>query len=251
MSNGPLTTSGALSLIVFSLAVPLFAQQPAFEVASVKLNPGTSPWTAGIGLRHGSLTAANATLRAMLAAAFGMAESRIIGPKWLDDRHFDLMAKSPQGVPDSQMKPMLQSLLSERFGLKEHRETREMPIYDLVIAKGGVKMPVFPKEVPPATYPRGFPMARGSGTIEQLAKTLAQIAGRPVFDKTGVAERYNYVLSFAPLTPRTESASTADEPTPPDLFKALQEQLGLRLEANKGSLEVVIVDRIERTPSGN
>jgi uncharacterized protein (TIGR03435 family) len=233
-------------ILLILLASNAFAQ---FEVASIKPSSPDARMGTGLQLRNGRLTGSTVTLRATLATAFGLSEPRIMGADSLDKDRFDWIAKSPDGVPDSEMKPMLQALLRDRFHLAVHRETREMPVYDLVVAKGGVKMPVYPAEEHPVpTYPAGTPMMRGTFTMSQLANGLSRLAGRPVFDKTGLTERYNLVLSFAPLTPRT---ADAPEFGPPDLSTALQEQLGLRLEAKKEGVEVIVVDHITRTPSEN
>jgi uncharacterized protein (TIGR03435 family) len=115
-------------------------QSPSFEVASIKASAPGEPGSAFGGIHHGTFRASNVPLRQVLAAAYGMSETRVIGPDWLDKTRFDILAKSPPGIPDSQLKPMLQSLLKERFKLTAHLETREMAVYHLVLAKGGVKM---------------------------------------------------------------------------------------------------------------
>jgi uncharacterized protein (TIGR03435 family) len=120
------------------------------------------------------------SLREVLAAAYGMSLARVIGPGWLDKDRFDTIAKSPPGVPDTQLQPMLQTLLKERFKLTAHLETRELPVYYLVIAKDGVKMPVYPAQDHGPAHPEN----------------------RPVIDRTGSTERYNVPLSFAPLSPQ-------------------------------------------------
>jgi uncharacterized protein (TIGR03435 family) len=121
-----------------------------------------------------------------------MAGPRVIGPDWLDKNRFDILAKSPHGVPDSELKPMLQTLLQDRFKLTSHRETIEMPVYYLRVARGGVKMPVYPARDPgpdrPADDPsvRGFPMMRGTFTASTLADVMARVVNRPGLDRTGL-----------------------------------------------------------------
>lgn len=228
------------------------AQSPAFEVAAIRLNAATGPQM-GINreLRNGRLSGAYVTLRRLLAVAYGMTEPRIIGPAWSDQNRFDIAAKSPNGVPDSELKPMLQGLLKERFKLWDHLETREMPVYYLVVAKDGVKMAVYPAVGRPLDDPavRGLPTMRGTSTIATLADRMTFFVDRPVIDKTGLTERYNWFLTFSPLTSQT--GDTAPELGAPDFFTAVQKQLGLKLEPGKDNVEVVVVDQMEQLPTEN
>ena len=123
-----------------------------------------------------------------------------------------------------------------------------MAAYDLAIAKGGPKMPVYPS-APGASNngnQRGYPMVRLSGTTTRLAAILSTYVDRPVIDKTGLTQRYEIFLSFS-----LPSVRAVPESAPPDLFTAVKEQLGLMLKVTKASLDVVVVDHIERTPSAN
>jgi uncharacterized protein (TIGR03435 family) len=239
-------------LIALCAATLLSAQSPAFEVAAIRLNTDTGPMMViAPELRHGLLTASKVTLRAMVAVAYGMTDPRIIGPDWLDKNRFDVAGRAPARTSDSQIKPMLQNLLKDRFRLKTHLETRELPVYYLRVAKGGVKMAVYPAVERPIedTIGHGFPMSRGTSTASRLADMMTFFVNRPVVDKTGLTERYNYVLSFAPMSPQTESS--APEFAPPDFFTAVQKQLGLKLEPGKDNLEVVVVDHMEQLPTEN
>jgi uncharacterized protein (TIGR03435 family) len=191
-------------------------------------------------------------MRHLLAAAYGVSEPRIIGPDWLDKNRFDIMAKSPGGTPDSELKPMFQTLLKERFGLAAHLETRKLPVYYLGVAKGGVKMSVYPAPehslVDPNVRCSGGSM-RGTSTTSQIAENLARLVGQPILDKTGLSERFNYYLCYAPLSPQTDG--NASEFGPPDLFTAVQNQAGLKLESAKDDVEVVVVDHMEQMPTEN
>jgi uncharacterized protein (TIGR03435 family) len=192
-------------LAVACVAVCAVAQSPAFEVAAIRLSNDPPFMITGPGLRHGLLTATKVTLRRLITAAYGMTEPRVIGPDWLDQDHFDVAGRSPEGVPDSELRPMLRALLKDRFHLAVHSETREMPVYDLVVAKGGVRMALYPAPERPLDNPaiRGFPMMRGTATTAQLADTMASFVNRPVINKTGLSKRYNYFAAFAPLSPQT------------------------------------------------
>jgi len=237
-------------------AGPLCAQSPAFEVAAIRLNDDTGPMMIiGPGMRNGRLNGGKVTLRQLLAVAYGMAEPRIIGPSWLDKNRFDITAKAPDGVADSQLEPMLQALLKDRFALATHQETRPMPVYYLVVAPGGVKMPLYPAPDKGPEHPgddasvRGFPMMRGALPMSQLADSMSRLVDRPVIDKTGLIGRYSFFLSFAPISP--QSGEKTSEFAPPDFFTAVQKQLGLKLEPAKDNVTVVVVDHMEQLPTEN
>jgi len=189
----------------------------------------------------------------LLAAAYGMTEPRIIGPGWLDSDRFDILAKSPEGVPDSAKETMLQALLQDRFKPVAHLTMREMPVYFLEVAKSGVKMPIYPAQDrgpdrPGHQYP-GAAMMRGTGTTAQIAFLLSRIVNRPVLDRTGLTDRYNFFLFYAPLSPRNgDHEAELDQP---DIFAAIQEQLGLKFQPGRDNVQVVVVDHIERMPTEN
>lgn len=244
---------GAAFLFAGTVGAQSQADQPKFEVATIK---PSSPDSHGIrmgigaGLRNGRFIAGDQSLKEMIAAAYGVTTNRVFGPDWLDAARFDFLGKSPEGVHDTEMRPMLQALLKDRFGLVSHTELREMPVYELVVARDGVKMPVFParpKQSDETHDPRIATMVGTAATTTRLAEQLSNLAGRPVVDKTRLTERYNYVLRFA----RPEAHEDLPETAPPDLFGAVQEQLGLRLQPGKANLEVIVVDHMERTPSEN
>jgi uncharacterized protein (TIGR03435 family) len=243
-------------LCLFTIANPLgvFAQSAAFEVALIKPSPDDElPMTVGPNLRNGTLHGKRVTLRMLLAAAYGMTEPRIIGPTWLSGIRFDIVAKSPQGIPDSALEPMLQTLLKDRFKLRVHHTVRKMPVYFLEIGKAGVKMPLYPArdrgpDRPGEQY-RGAAMMRGTGTPSQLAERMSNILNRPVLVGTNLTDRYNYFLVFAPLSPQV--GDHEPELAQPDIFAAVQEQLGLKLRPARDKIEVVVVDHIEPIPTDN
>jgi uncharacterized protein (TIGR03435 family) len=223
----------------------LHAQSPAFEVASVRVNKTDSGGSNFPRLTKGTLMAQNVTMRMILQSAYGLTALQITGPGWLDSDHFDLAGKAPAGVPDTEVMPMLQSLLKERFQLAAHRETKEMPVYNLVVAKDGLKISPFDPAHPPATPPRNgaASMIMGPGTMSGLASMLVSAAGRPVIDKTGLEGRYGYAFTFSPMAAVDQGQM--------DIFEALQQQLGLRLESARAPIETLVVDHIERTPTEN
>ena len=215
--------AAGIIVVIVTTGSALRAQSPAFEVATVKVNRSGSGASNGPRLTNGRLSAENGTLKRFLQVAYDLNALQISGPGWLDSDRFDLAAKSPQGVPDSDLMPMLQSLLKERFQLTLHRENKEMPVYDLIVAKEGLKISVFdPSHIPP-TPPRNgaASMIIGPMTISGLAKTLTPAAGRPVIDKTGLEGRYFCAVTFSPLKAQTNSNVT--EVAPLDIFAAVQQ----------------------------
>jgi uncharacterized protein (TIGR03435 family) len=191
-------------------------------------------------------------LTMLLFIAYGVKDFQVIGfPKAMESTQYRITAKPPQGSPavdpgtrNAQFQERLQSLLEERFHLVCHKENRDLPLYELVVAKGGPKLTEVPAN--PANFklrlPRGRILLEGGGTMSYLAILLGNHLNRPVTDKTGLTARYAIDLQFAPL-------DSTDDPRP-SLFTALQEQLGLKLEARKGPSEVLVIDHVEK-PSEN
>lgn len=240
-----------LAALAAIVPLPLPGQSPAFEVASIRLSEDEHSPSIAPGLRNGRLTAHKATLRQILSRASELTEPQVIGPDWLDKVRFDIVARAPQGVPDSAMAPMLLALLEERFKLAAHRELRTVPVFHLTVAPGGVKMPLHPVRSPIVKPPgvRGAATMGGAATPADIAKQLSFVLGRPVIDKTGLTDRYSYYAFFAPVS----SQPGADEPEfrPPDVFTAIQKQMGLKLEPAKDAVSLLIVDHIERLPTEN
>ena len=263
----------------------LLAQTPAenlaFEVASVK--PNTSgDGRVMLGVQPGGrFTATNVPLRMLLRQAYDVQDFQVVGgPDWLASDRFDVIAKAPEGeITFELMRPMLRTLLAERFKLRVHNETREMPVYDLVKARSdgtlgpnltpstvdcatalGGRQGGGPPPAPPQPGQRvdcGFiiglgRMSVGGMPIEQLARDLSPMVGRVVLDKTGLTGNYSYELTYAPEQlgggppPLLNGAPPTFDPNLPSIFTALQEQLGLKLDSARGPVEVLVIDRAER-----
>jgi uncharacterized protein (TIGR03435 family) len=167
-----------------------------------------------------------------------------------DDTVYDIAAKAEGDgtATRAQFRLMLQTLLADRFNLKFHRETRELPVYAMVIGKGGVKFKESPPEKPSRTYGgvngRNQYMEYSQATMETVADGIG--ADRPVIDKTGLTGKYDIRLEATP------EFRINNNPQPDDLriFDAIQQQLGLKLEAQKAMIEVLVVDRMDK-PSAN
>ncbi len=215
-----------------------------FEVATVRPNHSGSHAGRGPSARNGKFAAENISLKTLVAAAYEVREFQIAGPDWLASEQYDIAAKLPEGVPDSQTAPMLRTLLEDRFHLQTHRETAEMSIYALVVGKGG---PKFRQLEPGETFKMpAFPPNSSStllnGTMARWGEVLSGIVGRPVLDKTGITGSFLFMLMF--------SSDQADSPSP-DIFGAVEEELGLKLEPQKGPVEILKIDRADKAPTEN
>jgi bla regulator protein BlaR1 len=243
------------------------APRPSFEVASVK-PADTNDQLFFIGFQPGGRFTANANLKMVIGAAYDVRNHQISGgPSWIESAKFEIEAKAENGAdfapgPNGagQERLMLQSLLEERFKLALHRETKEEPVYELTVGKGGPKL----KEVadPGKGGPQGMGMGRGklTGTaapIAILVNVLSQQLGRSVIDKTGLGGRYDFTLTYTPdasqaaaFGPPGPNAPPPPDPNGPSIFTAIQEQLGLRLESAKGPVDVLVIDHAEK-PDAN
>jgi uncharacterized protein (TIGR03435 family) len=253
-----------LSVVLFTLiglvltgtaGSALWAQSTAFEVATVKIHPAGDNGFSDPALKNGTFTARNVSMRRLLRDAYGLSDLQITGPDWLDSDRYVLVAKSPQGVPDSDLMPMLQALLKERFHLAVHREMKEMPVFDMVVAKGGLKIWLFDAARPvvkpplPAHVTSAMEASNGVVTMPELATRLTASAGRPVLDKTGLKGRYGFFLLYTTLSAQSDDATAGSGP--PDFFAAVEQQLGLRLEPKKEAVEILGVEHAERVPTEN
>lgn len=202
--------------------------------------------------------AKNYTLKLLIAAAWDLNPRAVSGgPSWMDSDHYDIAALTPGGTRPSrsQQMDMLRSLISGRFQLQFHREQKEFSIYELSVAKGGSKLkestasPTDPSNVVSTVYPQKLVMPARNVTMDEFVSVLQRaILDRPVVNKTGLTGRYDFDLEWAP--DETEfggeiPAASSDAPSPP-LFTAVQEQLGLRLEATRGPISTLVVDKAER-----
>jgi bla regulator protein BlaR1 len=288
-----LVTSGIVALGVVSAlraqAPATDTNPPAFEVASVRPNRSGANANS-IGLQPGGgFRAINAPLRALIAVAYGtprpLFDFQISGgPKWIESDRFDIVAKAaggPQPGPDGPTREnlMLRSLLAERFQLAVHRQTKELPIYRLVIARTDGKFGAQLRPVatdcaafrsamlarggpPPSPAPgermpcavRMFPgrLSGDASTIAQLTDMLARLVNRTIVDRTGLTGPFDFDLQWTPdqLTqgrgePPLGAPPLAIDPNGPSIFTAVQEQLGLKLESTKGPVDVLVIDHVE------
>ena len=226
------------------------AGRPEFDAASIKPNT-SSDGHSSTRLTPGEALLGNVSLRKCIALAWNISEDResaISAPAWLDFEKFDIVAKFPPETPTDEVRTMMQNLLIDRFRLKLHTASKEAPVYALVIGKNE---PKFGQSAPDTqgTFSmnaghlagRAVPM---SALADRLSSHLFGL-DRPVVDRTGLQGLYDFMLDWTP-----DSVQGPDD-SRPSLFTAIQEQLGLKLEAAKGAMAILVIDSIERKPASN
>jgi len=276
--------------MIVPMAVEVFAafglfSQPApltFEVASIKPSPPDEQHFMIQFQPGGGLRATGVTLKMLITQAYDVREFQVSGgPGWINTERYDIVARpehnadsdpppeDPRKMSDEQRKTLgeqmrarLVALLADRFRLKVHRETQQALAYLLVVGKNGPKL----KQTEEGSETRGrMRMGRGELNgdgvkLEFLAQVLANQLGRPVVDKTGLTGNYDIKLAWTPdpgqpapgplgPPPGLEPPPVPD-PSGPSIFTAIEEQLGLRLESQKGPIETIVIDSVEK-PSEN
>jgi bla regulator protein blaR1 len=253
---------------IFLAAGALRAQtKQEFDVATIKPTGGDDSRTLVQVLPGGGLKASGTTLKFLITQAYEVRPYQISGGSgWINTDRFDIVAKSdgshaaenaaikPNQLTEQQykrmseqMRPRLQALLADRFRLRLHRETKEEPVYELLVGKRG-------STLQPSNDFKGLRIGRGQytgagATLEMLTIALATQLDRSVIDRTGLRGAFNFKLEWTP-----DGLAGGDPPTDasagPSLFTALQEQLGLTLKSTKGPVEVLVIDSVDR-PSAN
>jgi uncharacterized protein (TIGR03435 family) len=238
------------------IASQAWSAQPEFEVASIKPNNsadfnGTWRFTGG-----GLFTGENIPLRFLIMSAFQMRDNQLSGvPGWANQVKYDIQARGPGAPDEDQIAVMLQSLLKDRFHFEYHKVTKEGPVYALVPAKGGIRLQESregPCAPPASDKPETVQCATWFThrneldakriTMLKFAIVLSAQLDRPVVDRTGYTKTFDAHLEWIP----TEIAVDPNGEPGPSIFTAIQEQLGLRLEAQKGPVETLVIDHIER-----
>jgi uncharacterized protein (TIGR03435 family) len=271
------------SLVILGSGLAFAQPAPApltFEVASVKPSGGDDHRVGIQFMPGGGLRTTGTTLKFLVTFAYDVRDFQVSGgPGWINSDRFDIVAKSERGSPESeapadlrnmtdaqmkttaeQMRLKLQALLADRFQLTLHHETKEQPVYALVVGKNGSKLKE--SEVKAGERRRMMRMGRSElnaegVAIDMLTNTLSNVLGRPVIDRTGLKGNYDFKLQWTPDPGQSGGPfggpppPGADAPPPPDpngpsIFTAVQEQLGLRLESQKGPVDLIVIDRVEK-----
>jgi uncharacterized protein (TIGR03435 family) len=277
--------SGLMLASAFAPRWIAFAQQPprpAFDVASIKPNVSGVRGPTFAPMSGGRLTVENNPVTNLIGNAYGVRRNQIVGgPGWMDSDRFDIEARAEGSPSKDQLMLMLQTLLEDRFKLRVHLETRELPVFILTAAKGGVKLKPWQEGScvtidpfnPPAPLPRGEEPPKRCGNNLVFDKGLntewvatridmkgltgalsGPILRRPVIDKTGFKGTFDINLEWTtdqnPAVGPDGQGQTSTDAAGPSIFTVLQEQLGLKLESAKGPVEVLVIDRVEK-PDAN
>jgi uncharacterized protein (TIGR03435 family) len=228
----------------------LLAQPAAFDVASVKRNPAGYGTATRMKGSPGRIDYVGVPLKWLIRQAYRVQDSQISGPDWLNTEAYDIAATYPAQTPSRLVSEMWQTLLAERFKLAIRRETKDVPAYLLVVAKGGAKLQ--PVDAPPGGFqvkPDG-PVRhfRSQTSIAGLAVYLSDLLAMPVVDRTELKGTFDLALDFtlAEQVPADDSQINL-----PLLPAAVEAQLGLKLELKKAPLQVVVVEHAEKVPTGN
>ena len=250
---GPLRAQDGSSLKTVQPAMMPKDEDPDWEAVTIKPSDPSDP-VSHINIRGRNVMIESQSVEAMMRFAYGVQHSQIVGaPEWMKTERWDVA-----GVPDGQGKPnlpqfqsMMRKLLAERFGLTLHHEQREMPVFALTVAKGGTKL------VKSTRNPSFGPGSGGSAangiedhrytntSMSDLALMLMIYVDRPIVDQTGLQERFDFELRWT----KDDAAATGTD-SPPGLFTAIQEQLGLKLQPAKAPADVLVIDKVQR-PSAN
>jgi uncharacterized protein (TIGR03435 family) len=277
----------AASAMLLAQAAPV---RPEFEVASIKPSatvPLAEKVHVGVQIDGAQVHCTYLSLKDYIRIAYQVKEYQITGPEWLASQRFDIHAKLPEGGR-GQFREMLQNLLADRFAVKMHRDSKEFPVFGVVVGKGGLKMKESPLDpetqagvsVAAEGSARGTTVNFGRGayfsladnkfearklTMAQLADSLGRFIERPVVDMTELKGTYDLTLEFTPEEYRVlliRTALSAGVNLPPEvmrllegasdesLFKGLQ-AMGLKLESRKAPLEVLVIDSASKTPTEN
>ncbi len=247
----------------------LFASYGAFgqfEVASIKpshtLQPnGEVNRRESVTATPGNLTMRNVSLKSALQWAYGVKDYQIRGPGWLGDERYDILAKAAGAVGEPELRRMLQPLLTERFKMTLHHETKELPAYVLLAGKNGPKMLAGDPAGESKMQPNGQILTVKDTSTQELADMLSTAASRildlgiPVIDETGWKGRYTFTLDPGAFFESVRPAADKKLPDPDVLISAvmdlLQSQLGIKVELRRAPADLIVVDRAEKVPVEN
>jgi uncharacterized protein (TIGR03435 family) len=243
-------------MMIEAMLLLTLAQATGFDVASVKSEgpPSGDLYVAILGrIEHGELTMSNVTLSEAVRFAWGINnDAQVAGPDWIKNKtiRYHIDAKTSPDASPAQVRSMLQKLLTERFQLKTHLEQRELAHLELSRGNKALKIQPMAEGSDASKNKNGFGHIVSNGmTMEVLTTILSRFLRQPILDNTGLDGRYAIDLTWTP-EPGTGAAAaeTAEGPT---IYSAVQQQLGLKLEAKKSALPTIVVDSAERVPIGN
>lgn len=264
--------AGLLAILVARAAAGLPPSPEQFESAAIRPFAPNANGSFPIGIKGGPgtgdpdrVTYTNYSLKFLVMLAYNVKDFQVSSPDWMNENsaRFLIEAKLHAGATQEQLNRMLQNLLTDRFRLTLHRESRDLPHYEITVANSGPKLTEHvddPKSPPHmtsviiATTATHRIAAKGQ-TIEQLADLLSRPSFGPVLDQTGLTKKFDFTLDYAVsdvdfqrlLAQNIQNLPAA--PASPDLPQAIQQQLGLKLESKKGPIDVLVVDHCEKQPA--
>jgi uncharacterized protein (TIGR03435 family) len=238
------------------------APAPAFDVASVKASqPGSTGGERrgreNIQVSPGTVTMRNASLKSCIRWAYHVSEYQVNGPDWLDSQRYEIAGKAAGPATEEQLRLMMQSLLLERFKLAVHRQIKELSAYVLVVGKNGLKVQESKTEGESSIdiNQKQLSVNVQRTPVSQLVEMLGNVLRAPVVDQTGLKGRYDVTLNVAKYAADLAAQGKSLDSAPADplalISMILQEEFGLKLEAKKMPLDMVIVDHAEKAPVEN
>ncbi len=233
------------------------ANAPSFEVASVKPDKSGnngSHWRGNDSA--GKITAVNISLRDIVKYAYGVRDYQISGPDWIKSERYDIAVEAAGPTKQEELERMMQMLLAERFKLALHREEKVLPVYALVVAKSGLKVKAVQSDGHTSSNSTRGHLTSQNASMSKFAEVLSRHTDRPVVDQTGVKGAYDFKLEWTPddkpsRPPEQADGIVTNETSAPSIFTALQEQLGLKLEARKAPVDILVIDHAEKVPTEN
>lgn len=253
-----------LSALAWQVAISAQAPSISFDVASVKPNSSDGQPSMTVPSR-GTVVITNVPLLNIIVNAFGIPAFRMVGaPAWISRERFDVSARIPESSSPGQVRSMLQTLLAQRFNLKAHRETREQPVYEVVVARTdgrlGPQLKPSTADCASATNPTALPPSPDSPCaglfgvgpaggriiskgqpLSRVMSALSMAVSRTVVDRTALQGAFDVDLQWG-----ADAAAVVTASDTPSIFTALQEQLGLRLEPSRAPVEVLVIESVER-----
>jgi uncharacterized protein (TIGR03435 family) len=224
---------------------------PGFDVASIRPSENGR---SSIEAKPGNVTIRNSRLAESIAWAYSITDFQVSGPPWLNELRFDIMAKSESPATEADLRLMLRKLLADRFKLESHTQIKEVSAMVLTVAKGGHKLKPVEVEGSPSFQTGKLSLTGQGATVAQLIAFLSKEIKIPIVDNTGLTGRYDYKLDInAFVTEEMMKNTNGGAPVEAGgiIARAVQEQLGLKVESKKAPVEMLIVDRMEKAPTEN
>ncbi len=242
-----------LRILSYVLLISAVSGQPVFDVASVRSSHSGSVKESRrekYETNPGTLNLRNVSLKSAIRWAYKVMEYQVSGPDWMGSERFDIAAKASEAVPEEQLRLMLQALLAERFKLTLHKETKDVSVYVLLVAKGGPKFheSQLSDGEPVVNADKNRMNVEVNGvTADMFVEMLSNILHVPVINQTGLAGRYDAKINISKYMP---DGSAPFDPVA-TILTGLQEELGLKLESKKMPLDLLVVDHAEKVPVEN